>query len=118
MVKLKNIHPLSDFVRNAKSRIAQIKKSGEPAILTINGQAEVVVLSAQAYEKLLEELELEKTLNVAGNGPLEALRSGQISARDLMASLQPNPHAASIPMEEAFAQIEQRIQARRKKKAS
>ena len=118
MVKMKNIHPLSDFLRNSKSRIGQLKSTGEHSILTVNGQAEVVVMSAESYEKLIEELEQEKTLDVAGNGTLEALRSGQISVKELKASLQPNPAAAAIPAKEAFAEIERRIQLRRKKKAS
>jgi len=118
MVQLKNIHPLSDFLRNAKARAAHLKATGEPEVLTVNGQAELVVLSAAAYEKLIEELETERTLNVSGNSALEMLRSGQVSAADLMASLKPNPHVATIPAAEAFAQLERRIQLRRKKKAS
>jgi PHD/YefM family antitoxin component YafN of YafNO toxin-antitoxin module len=118
MVNLKNIHPLSDFVRNIKARIATLKKTGEPAILTVNGQAEAVVLSAEAYQKLLEELEVQKTLNVAGNSLLEAMRAGQFSVKDVMASLKPNPHAALIPAEEAFARLERKFEARRKRKAS
>ena len=46
MIQLKNIHPLSDFLRNTKTRIKQLKKTGEPVILTVNGKAEAVVLSA------------------------------------------------------------------------
>ena len=118
MVSLKNIHPLSDFLRNAKARLSQIKKTGEPAILTVNGQAEAVVLSAGAYEKLIEELETERTLNVAGAVPLEMFRTGQISADELKSILKPNPEARGIPVEEAFAQFDRRAQQRRRKKAS
>jgi PHD/YefM family antitoxin component YafN of YafNO toxin-antitoxin module len=118
MFPLKNIHPLSDFVRNAKARAGHMTASGEPEVLTVNGQAVLVVMSAAAYEKLIEELETERTLNVAGNSALELLRSGAISARDLSASLKPNPHVKSMPAAEAFAELEKQIQLRRKKKAS
>ncbi len=118
MVKMKNIHPLSDFLRNAKARIGELKKSGEPAILTVNGQAEAVLLSAEAYENFMEELETERTLNATHQGALEALRSGQIAANELIASLKPEGWQASVSAREAFAQLERKFSARRKKKAS
>ncbi len=118
MIKLRSIHPLSDFLRNAKARVARLKKTGEPAILTVNGQAEVVVLSAEAYEKLLEELETERTLNSTHQGLLEALRRGQVSASELVAGLKPDPLGPATPAREAFAQLDRRFAERRKKKAS
>ena len=118
MIHLKNIHPLSDFLRNAKSRLQHLKETGAHTVLTVNGQAEAVILSAAAYEKLIEELETEKTQNLAGSVSLEMLRSGQITGDELKATLQPNPQAQGIPAEEAFAEIDRRIQQRRRKKAS
>jgi PHD/YefM family antitoxin component YafN of YafNO toxin-antitoxin module len=52
---LVNIHSLSDFQRNAKDHIRKLKRSGKPAVLTVNGEAEVVVQSAEAYQKLLDD---------------------------------------------------------------
>lgn len=118
MVNLKNIHPLSDFVRNIKSRIATLKKSGEPAILTVNGQAELVAMSAEAYQKLLDELEVVRTLNAAHEDALDALRTGRVSAEDLIASLKPPPEGSAIPAREAFALLERKFAERRRKKAS
>lgn len=51
---LANIHSLSDFQRNTKLHLRKLKKSGKPAILTVNGQAEVAVQSAAAYQQLLD----------------------------------------------------------------
>ena len=79
MIRLKNIHSLSDFQRNTKAHINRLKKTGEPAILTINGEAEVVVLSAAAYQKLLADLELAEILNTAHQGTLESLGPRGIS---------------------------------------
>ena len=87
MVKLRNIHPLSDFQRNAKSHIARLKKSGEPAILTVNGEAQVVVLSADAYQKLLDECEAVDNLNSIHKGMLEAQRGEGIPANTLIERL-------------------------------
>jgi PHD/YefM family antitoxin component YafN of YafNO toxin-antitoxin module len=55
---LGDIHSLSDFQRNAKDHIRKLEQSGKPAVLTVNGEAEVVVQSAEAYQKLLDDREL------------------------------------------------------------
>jgi PHD/YefM family antitoxin component YafN of YafNO toxin-antitoxin module len=54
-VELSNIHSLSDFQRNTRDHIRKLKATGKPAVLTVNGQAEVVVQSAKGYQKLLDE---------------------------------------------------------------
>lgn len=64
MLDLTSIHPLSDFQRNTKKHIRRLKESGKPAVLTVNGEAEVVVQSAAAYQKLLEDQELLEDLRV------------------------------------------------------
>jgi len=52
MIKSSSIKPLSDFVRNTKSHIATLKDSGEAAVLTVNGEAAVVVQDAASYEEM------------------------------------------------------------------
>ena len=87
MVNLKNIHPLSEFQRNTKAQIAKLKKSGEPRILTVNGQAQLVVLSVDAYQKLLNELEMLENLNSIHKGMLEAQRGEGIPGDELIRRL-------------------------------
>lgn len=58
MVKLANIRSLSDFQRNTKQHLRRLKKTGEPEVLTINGQAELVVQSAAAYQRMLDLADL------------------------------------------------------------
>src|SRR4051794_34051931 len=57
MIELPNIHSLSDFQRNTKAHIRRLKKSSKPVVLTVNGQAELVVQDAASYQKLLDALE-------------------------------------------------------------
>jgi prevent-host-death family protein len=52
---LSSIFSLSDFQRNTRDHIARLKETGSPAVLTVKGQAEVVVQSAEAYQKLVED---------------------------------------------------------------
>jgi len=49
-----DIQPLSNFKRDSVSLIGQLKKTGRPVVLTINGKAEVVVQDAKSYQRMLE----------------------------------------------------------------
>jgi PHD/YefM family antitoxin component YafN of YafNO toxin-antitoxin module len=118
MINLKNIHSLSNFLRNAKSHLARLKKAGQPQVLTVNGQAEAVVLSAAAYQQMLDELELARAQNAVSGGVLEAFRAGKVSAGELLEHLQPQPQFAGIPADKAFAALERKFAEHRKKKAS
>mgnify|MGYP001798243179 CR=1 FL=1 len=53
----RDIHSLSSFKRNTPSFIEQMKQTGEPVVLTVNGNAELVVQDAESYQKLLDALE-------------------------------------------------------------
>ena len=61
----RDINSLSNFKRNTSEFLRQLKETGEPVVLTINGKAELVVQDAASYQKLLELAErvedLEKT---------------------------------------------------------
>lgn len=52
MFKAQAIKPLSDFVRNTKAHIEHLKSTREPQILTVNGEASIVVQDAASYEKM------------------------------------------------------------------
>src|SRR6266404_6267116 len=63
MIKLKDeIDSLSNFKRNTSEFVEQLKKSGRPVILTINGKAELVVQDAGSYQRLLEISERLETI--------------------------------------------------------
>ena len=53
----KDIQSLSHFKRNTAQVMKQMKESGNPVVLTVNGKAEVVVQDAEAYQVLLERVE-------------------------------------------------------------
>ena len=52
-IDLNEIHPMTEFLRNAKDYTQRLKKTGQPAVLTVNGQAELVVQDAKSYQDLL-----------------------------------------------------------------
>ncbi len=56
MLDTRQIHSLSDFVRNPKAHVARLKETRTPEVLTINGRAEVVLLDTETYESLMEQI--------------------------------------------------------------
>jgi len=58
----RDIQSLSTFKRNTNELINQMKETGNPMVLTVNGKAELVVKDAAAYQKLLDTLEKLETL--------------------------------------------------------
>lgn len=57
MFRTDSIYSLTDFQRNARVHLDRLKKSGQPEILTVNGQAEIVVQDAVAYQAMVDKLE-------------------------------------------------------------
>ena len=53
----RDIQSLYHFKRNTSSVIAQMKQTGEPIVLTVNGKTEVVAQDATSYQQLLEKIE-------------------------------------------------------------
>lgn len=90
-----NIHALSAFQRNSKGFIRELKKSGRPAVLTVNGEAEVVVQSAEAYRKLQESHELLERIRGISRGLDEAKRGEGRPLRALLQELA-NEHGISL----------------------
>jgi len=75
-IDLSNIYSLSEFQRNTRDHISKLKQTGHPAVLTVNGQAEIVVQSAEAYQKLLADQELLNNIRSIGRG-LEQAKCGE-----------------------------------------
>jgi PHD/YefM family antitoxin component YafN of YafNO toxin-antitoxin module len=50
----RDINSLSNFKRNTPEFLRQLKETGHPVVLTINGKAELVVQDTASYQKLIE----------------------------------------------------------------
>lgn len=50
----KDIQSLTNFRRNSRQFLKQIKKTRRPVVLTVNGKAAAVVQDAEAYQRLLD----------------------------------------------------------------
>jgi len=87
IVDLTNIYSLSDFQRNTRDHIEKLKQTGAPAVLTVNGQAEVVVQSAEAYQKLLEDQELLQSMRTISRSLEQAKRGEGRPMREFLEAL-------------------------------
>ena len=58
----RDIHSISDFKRNTPDFVKQLKETGKPVVLTMNGRAEVVIQDARSYQNMLEILDRVKDI--------------------------------------------------------
>ncbi len=84
MLDLKDIQSLTEFQRKSRETIARLKKTGRPAVLTVNGHAEIVVQDASSYQRLLARAEeADKLMELKRS--IAEYRSGR--ARDMEEAL-------------------------------
>ncbi len=77
MIDVSNdIHSLTDFKRNTTAFVKQMKDTGHPLVLTVNGKAELVVLDTVSYQKLLEDIDRAEATEGIRRG-LEDVKHGR-----------------------------------------
>jgi prevent-host-death family protein len=69
-----DIHPLTDFKRNTPEFLRQLKETGNPVVLTINGKAELVVQDAASYQRLFDLAERLETIQAVNESLASADR--------------------------------------------
>jgi PHD/YefM family antitoxin component YafN of YafNO toxin-antitoxin module len=98
-LNLKDIHPLTDFLRNTKTHVARLKRTKAPMVLTVNGSAAIAVQDVGTYQRLLDrvaELEERERFVAAVNEGIADVTAGR-----------------TRPFREAFAEAERRLGIRR-----
>ena len=76
----RDIQSLTDFKKNTSEFVEQLKRTGEPVVLTINGKAELVVQDAAAYQKLRHVAEDARVLEGIRQG-IEDMNAGRTVSR-------------------------------------
>ena len=56
MISVQDIRSLTEFQRHTKAHLKRLKASGQPAVLTVNGRAELIVQDAGAFEEMLDAI--------------------------------------------------------------
>ncbi len=84
----RDIHSLTDFKKNTSQFINQLKETGEPVVLTINGRAELVVQDATSYQKLIELAEQAEELEITRRAVAEMKAGLGRPAAEMLADMQ------------------------------
>jgi PHD/YefM family antitoxin component YafN of YafNO toxin-antitoxin module len=79
----RDIDSLSNFKRNTPEFVRQLKESGHPVVLTINGKAELVVQDSASYQKLIELAERSERME-ALQASLEDMRAARVVPAETM----------------------------------
>lgn len=87
MINLREIHPLTDFLRNHKEHVSRLKENRSPEVLTINGRAELVLQDAGSYQEMLDRLRELEDLAAIREGLEQADRGEVIPAEEVLAEL-------------------------------
>jgi len=56
MITTKNILPVTSVKRDLMKHLKRVQETGDPLVITKNGQAAGVLLSSEEYESLMETL--------------------------------------------------------------
>lgn len=105
MFKADDIRSITDFLRNYKRHHEHLRETGRPAVLTINGEAELVFQDVRAYERQAEEAERLREENRALRDRLEELET-LLSLDEAYAELEAGEGQA---MEEALPALRGRL---------
>ena len=81
MIRATDIPSLTDFTRNVKTSIQQIKDSISSMALTVNGDAQVDVQDAESFQKMVDELNHRRFI-AAMRKSEAAIRNGQLQDLD------------------------------------
>jgi PHD/YefM family antitoxin component YafN of YafNO toxin-antitoxin module len=77
----RDINSLSNFKRNTPEFLRQLKETGHPVVLTINGKAELVVQDPASYQKLVELADRAERME-ALRASIDDMRSGKVIPAD------------------------------------
>src|SRR5438270_13882355 len=83
----RDIQSLSHFKRNTAQVMQQMKDSGNPVVLTVNGKAEIVVQDAAAYQRLLTCAEKAEMVEFLREAKADADAGRTVPARKFLESL-------------------------------
>ena len=82
-----DIDSLSNFKRNTPEFLRQLKETGQPVVLTINGKAELVVQDTASYQRLIELAGRAERMD-ALEASLDDMKAGRIApAADVLAEM-------------------------------
>ena len=87
MLYTRQVHSMTDFLRNHKTHVQCLKETKSPAVLTVNGRATVVIQDAESYQQLLDRLYHLETIAAIREGIASAERGEGKPAEQVFAEM-------------------------------
>jgi len=87
-IDIRNITPLTDFRNNIKKYLEEISIHKKPIILTQHGKSAAVIMDAEKYQEMLDQIEFMKKVTLG----LEDYREGR-----------------TVPVDSVFKEIDQML---------
>lgn len=75
-IRAEDIHSLTDFLRNHRSHVEHLERTGRPSVLTVNGSARLVVQDAAAYQRVIDLAEQMETILAVREG-IDSIEHGE-----------------------------------------
>jgi PHD/YefM family antitoxin component YafN of YafNO toxin-antitoxin module len=76
MEPLRDVDSLAHFTENPRKIIDQLETSGRPLVLTVDGEAQLVVQTAESYRRMWELLDRAQAIEGTRIG-LESMERGE-----------------------------------------
>jgi prevent-host-death family protein len=90
MTRTTDITTFSDMRQNLREHLDRVKKSGRPLFVTNNGKAEAVVLSAKAYDRILNDPILARSVASVQRGLKQRERGEQMPVDEMFDTISRN----------------------------
>ena len=87
MIRLTDIRSLTEFKRRTAEALDELRRTGRPQVLTVNGRAEVVVQDVTSYQRLLDLVERAEAIEGIRRGLESAARGEGRPAEEVFAEL-------------------------------
>src|ERR1051325_7144335 len=87
MLNTRQIHPMTDFLRNHKAHLARLKETRVPEVLTVNGKAEVGIQDADSDQEMRDRLHHMETITAIREGIASADRGELKPAEQVLAEM-------------------------------
>lgn len=78
---------LSSFTRDPRRFIEKLRQSGEPILLTVEGEGEVVVQDAESYRRFWEQIDRQETIAAVREGLRDVAAGRTRPVREVLAEL-------------------------------
>ena len=87
MLDIRQIHPLTDFLRSHKIHIDRIKETQTPELLTVNGRAEVVGMDPGSFQDFVNRAQRAELIEAIQKGIAAADRGELKPAAQVLAAM-------------------------------